>query len=144
MPIHADPLFWREDELDLTVARHLIASLAGVPMVSMDLPALSRAHKAIVRHYFGFYRDHRETFAHGHWHVRFTGSLPSYLTATRGDERIIILVDANALSDAKGDFGGAIHVLHLGAKPVEAREVYGLDGKRLPGTTVPCGGRGVL
>lgn len=144
VPVHADPLFWREDELDLTVARHMIASLAGVPMISMDLTTLAKGHEAIIRHYLDFYKAHRDTFAHGHWQIRFTGYTPSFLTVTRGNERIIILVDANAMEDAIGSFRGTHHLLNLGTKPIEAKEAYGMAGERLRGESVPCGGRGVL
>ena len=144
VPVHADPLFWREDELDLTVARHMIASLAGVPMVSMDLATLTDAHLAIVRHYLGFYKAHQATFAHGHWHVQYNGAMPAYIMVTRGKERIVILIDVNALGDAAGDFEGTTHVLNLGTKSFQAREAYAADGKPADGAIVPCGGRGIL
>ncbi len=143
VPVHADPLYWREDEMDLTVARHMIASLAGVPMVSMDLAKLRSAHKAIVSNYLGFYREHLQTFAHGKWTVRFRGSLPAYVAVTRGKERIVILVDECRLPEAVGAFKGSVHVLNLTTCGIDAASAFNAKSKPVQGA-IPPGGRGVL
>ena len=144
VPVHADPLYWRPDELDVTVARHMIASLSSVPMLSMDLAALTKSHRAIVSHYLGFYREHIRTFSQGHWEVRFNGSVPAYLSVTRGKERIVILVDDKWLGAAAGAFRGTCHLLNFSANPVAAAEAFSLNGNKLKSAAVPAGGRGIL
>ena len=145
VPIHADPLYWAPDEGVTTVARHFVASLAGVPMVSMDLARLPAAHRAVAAHYLGFYREHLAIFAKGRWDVRFSGQIPAWLSATRGRERVVILVDAFRLGEAVAGFNGACHLLNLTDRAIPADEAFGPDGAALPpGSAVPCGGRGTI
>ncbi len=65
VPIHADPVYWHPKENNVTVARHLIASLAGVPMVSMDLSKITLAHRKIIASYLKLYNDNIEVFSKG-------------------------------------------------------------------------------
>ena len=37
IPVHADPAYWPSTELPVNIARHFIAMMAGVPMLSIDL-----------------------------------------------------------------------------------------------------------
>lgn len=144
VPIQADPLFWRGDELDLTVARHMIASLAGVPMLSMDLSDLSERHEAIVRHYLGFYKEHQRILNHGHWRIRYFGAQPSFVSTTLGEERIVIVIDANALADATEGANGTVRVLNLSSESIDGKEAFAMNGERLRDGKIPCGGRGTL
>ncbi len=144
VPIHADPLYWAPDETATTVARHLIASLAGVPMLSMDLSALPSAHKRIVANYLAFYRANEAVFAHGHWEVRFAGSQPAWLTVTRGKTRIAIVVDARRADETTGGFKGTCHLLNLSAEPLPGATAYDSSGKKATGKDIPCGGRGTV
>ncbi len=143
VPLHADPLYWADGEGDVTVARHLIASLAAVPMLSMDLRQLSRAHSAIVTNYLAFHRDHLAVFSKGHWEVRFGNARPIWLSVTRGKTRIIILVDAFHLDEALAGFNGTCHLLNLTDRPIPACEAFDVRGKVVTGGLVPCGGRGI-
>lgn len=144
VPIHADPLYWSQDELDVTVARHMITSLSAVPMISMDLPKLTKKHKAIVSHYLGFYKEHLATFSRGHWRVEYTGSIPSFISVTRGKERIIILVDYCHLPEAIESFKGNTHILNMSPKAVVAKVAFDMYGNENTTGTIAPGGRGTL
>ena len=143
VPIHADPLYWAKDEGDVTVARHMIASLSAVPMLSMDLRELSEAHRRVISHYLGFYRENLDIFSKGRWEMRFTGSMPSWMSVTRGKTRIVILVDAFHLDEAIGGFTGNCHLLNLSDRPVPCREAFNARGEAVAGGLIPCGGRGI-
>ena len=142
VPIHADPVYWAKDDGDVTVARHMIASLSAVPMLSMDLAKLPAAHRAVIAHYLAFHREHRDVFSRGHWEMRFSGTLPAWLSVTRGRTRIVILVDACHLAEAVADFPGVCHILNLSDRPLPARASFGPDGKPRSGGVIPLGGRG--
>ena len=142
VPIHADPLYWAKDEGDVTVARHMIASLSAVPMLSMDLRELSETHRRIVAHYLEFYRAHLDVFSKGRWEMRFAGTQPTWMSVTRGKTRIVILVDAFHLDEAVGGFTGTCHLLNLTDRPIPAREAFDVRGTAVTGGLVPCGGRG--
>ncbi len=142
VPIHADPLYWAPDDSAVTVARHLIASLAAVPMLSMDLRKLPKTHRAVVAHYLAFYREHHAVFSKGHWEVRFGGGLPTWLSVTRGKTRIVIVVDACHLDEAVADFAGDCQILNLSDRPLPAQEAFDVSGVKHRDGTVPCGGHG--
>ena len=143
VPIHADPLYWAKDEGDVTVARHMIASLSAVPMLSMDLRELPEAHRRIVAHYLEFYRAHLDVFSKGRWEMRFAGSQPTWMSVTRGKTRIVILVDAFHLDEAIDGFTGNCHLLNLSDRPVQCREAFNACGEAVANGFIPCGGRGL-
>ena len=144
VPLHADPLYWGPDEIDTAVARHLIAAMAGVPMLSMDLARLPPVHLRIVANYLAFYRENETLFARGHWEVRFAGSLPSWLSVTRGGTRIAIVADAKRADEAVGGFKGTCHILNLSAEKIPAATAYDPSGRKVTGRAIPCGGRGTV
>ena len=143
VPIHADPLYWAPDDSETTVARHMIASLAGVPMLSMDLQKLADGHRAVISHYLAFYRDMLPVFAKGRWDIRFGGGLPSWLAVTRGRTRVAIIVDASHSAEVADGFKGECHVLNLSDRPIPARAAFDARGDRLGTGAIPCGGRGL-
>lgn len=100
--VHADPACWHPQESAENVARHMVAAIAGVPMVSMDLARLSDEHRGILRDSLNFYRKHQEFFRRAHWSVRYDGDQLASLTAEREGRRIVWLVSAAGLPDAEG------------------------------------------
>ena len=143
VPIHSDPVFFHPEESETNVARHMIAALAGVPMVSVDLAALTPRQTQVMRHWLGFYRDHLETFNHGHWKIEYYFDHLEALTVTRGDERIVILLDARGAEARLAGFDGDIHLLNLSCGPLGAAEAQACDvaGEPLGSAAAPCGGR---
>ena len=142
IPIHSDPVFWRNDELPVNISRHMIAALAGVPMLSMDLNRLTPEARTIISYWLNFYRQHQKVLNQGNWRVRYHQSNVSYTLAEDSEERIIILNDANALTSALSD-GGAerVYVLNLsnttlsipGAETWDGRGTHTESGRIIPG-----------
>lgn len=93
VPVHSDPAYWHPEELPENISRHMIASLAGVPMLSMDLEEMRDEAKAIVRHWLDFYQAHLELFQTGHWVVQYHQGDISYVSVSKGEESIVILSD---------------------------------------------------
>ncbi len=143
VPIHSDPVFFHPEESETNVARHMIAALAGVPMVSVDLAALTPRQTQVMRHWLGFYRDHLETFNHGHWSVEYCFDHLEALTVTRGDERIVILLDARGAEARLAGFDGDMHLLNLSCGSLSAADTQACDvaGEPLGSVAAPCGGR---
>lgn len=145
VPIHADPVYWNPDENDLTVARHMIASLAGVPMISMELSKLNRSHKAIVKHYLDFYKERQELFSHGKWFVEYSlSSIPSYFTVSMPQKAVAIVVDQFLNTSSLKDLDGEIELLNLSSSPIPADRAFDFCGNALPDGVIPCGGHGTL
>ncbi len=115
VPIHADPICWADCETPDNVNRHFLATMAGVPMLSMDLERLSSASRATVRRWLAFYATHVEAFQRtGAWHVEYRNGGVAAITATRDDEALLIANDpAWAVRLARQFVGKRLIVLNL-------------------------------
>ncbi|OGV49434.1 MAG: hypothetical protein A2X49_13245 [Lentisphaerae bacterium GWF2_52_8] len=142
VPVHADPVYWHTEESPLNVARHMIASLAGVPMLSMDLAALPKAQMSVVAHYLAFYLEHLETFINGEWEIKYGFDHLSFVSVSAKNERIIILLNAAAFEESAAGFKGELHVLNLSnASLCQKGLAFDCSGKLLKKAPAPCGGR---
>ncbi len=113
--VHADPVYWHPRESLLNINRHLIAAIAGVPMLSMKLSTLPEEQKNAIRDWLGFYQEHRDLFRSGHWQAVYTGETPAALTVEGDGGKIVWLLAADgieALSDADW-------VLSLAGRPLD-------------------------
>ncbi len=99
--IHADPACWHPRESASNIARHMICAVAGVPMVSMDLAALSPDRREIVREWLAFYNRHCERFRCGHWNVRYDGDQLASLSVEHRGYKIVWLLSAAGMPDAE-------------------------------------------
>ena len=145
VPVHADPAYWHPEESPVNVARHMIAAIAGVPMLSMKLAELSQCHTQIVRHFLDFYREHRPTLNLGRWHIAYQLDSPAYLRADGESESIVFLLDETRLAEAVQPCRGReLFVLNLSAGEVlrTGCETRGPAGEAAAPDRIPAGGIG--
>jgi hypothetical protein len=100
VPIHSDPIFWSIYETEDNINRHFLASMAGVPMLSIDLESLGAKHKDLVKKWIDFYNANVKKFQlNGEWKVKYlTGSL-QYVTSTIGNEILVIVNDPGVMDE---------------------------------------------
>ena len=146
VPVHADPAFWHPRESPVNIARHMIASLAGVPMLSMDLSLIGEMEKRIIRHWLGFYREHRETLNFGKWDIAFLPGGAAYAMACGGAESIVILLDSAHLGEALRKAAPRVFILNLSAEApaLPGGKTWSGEGNRAPEERIPPGGLGEL
>ena len=147
IPVHADPVYWGSKELPENIARHMIASLVGVPMLSMDLLEISEMEKKIISFWVDFYNQHRPVLNYGKWDACYRLSGCAYAIAQNEEEAIIIIQDAARLNQAiKEANGKKTYVLNLAPEVLEANfnSIYSYDGTALNTAAVPVGGMGVI
>lgn len=115
VPIHADPIFWSKYETTDNIHRHFMASMAGVPMLSMDLEKLSAEERGIAAHWLEFYRTKVERFQReGRWRVRYRNGSLAALWAICGDDALLFVNDAGVLPEAETALKGKrVTVLNL-------------------------------
>ena len=105
IPIHADPMYWSESETDDNIDRHFMASMAGVPMLSMDLEKMPAARRARVRAWLDYYTQRVKKFHRGgKWDVAYRNGGLAYLISRLGDETLAIVNDADAFTKIAGTF----------------------------------------
>ena len=145
IPVHADPVYWHPQESPMNISRHMIASLCGVPMLSMDLLAISETEKKIIRRWLKFYEEHLETFCFGHWKVVHHQSNTAYMSVTGKGESIVILLDPARLNEAVKDLKGTVTVLNLSEYDLELAGAETSDGEGNAGKAgiIVPGGAGV-
>ena len=144
IPIHADPVYWHPKESPVNISRHMIASLCGVPMLSMDLLAVSETERTIIRHWLRFYEEHLATFRGGTWKVAYHQSAAACMRADAKEESIIILLDPARLKEALTDASERAIVLNLSEDELEwtgAETCDGAGNPQRPGV-IPPGGAG--
>lgn len=146
VPVHADPAYWHPQESAENIARHMIASLAGVPMLSMEMTTLSELESRIIRHWLQFYREHLETFKTGAWRVQYQQSAVSYVSVCTDKEQIIIISDEKRLDQAMDSKARKHHILNLSpaALHLPVCTATGPAGDECPAGCIPLGGRGCI
>ncbi len=146
VPVHADPVYWHPRESAVNISRHLIASLVGVPMLSMDLPSVSETGKNIIHHWLGFYREHRQTLNHGKWRIVYHQSAVAYALAAGETENIVILQDPARLGEACRDSAVPVYILNLSADELLLSGAVTWDGEGMAGKAgvIPPGGLGKI
>ena len=144
VPVHADPAYWHPQESPENISRHMIASLAGVPMLSMDLLAISETEQKIIRHWLGFYQAHRETFNYGKWDVTYHQSGTAYAMVSNEKESIIILHDSTRIGEALAKAAKHVFVLNLSPDelPLAGAKTADYEGKASADGIIPLGGLG--
>ena len=144
VPVHADPAYWHPQESPENISRHRIASLAGVPMLSMDLLAISETEQKIIRHWLGFYQAHRETFNYGKWDVTYHQSGTAYAMVSNERESIIILHDSARIGEALAKAAKHVFVLNLSPDelPLAGAKTADYEGKASADGIIPLGGLG--
>ncbi len=134
-PVHADPVYWHPRETEANISRHMIASLLGVPMLSMDLNTVSEKQKGIIAHWLGLYKRHFDTFTTGKWEIRFGAAGVDWAAVSGEKSRIVILANHHCLSEAAA---AGNYVLNLTAEELSLpdAEAYDCLGNR-------CGAKAV-
>lgn len=144
VPAHADPAYWAKDEEAKNVSRHMIAMLAGVPMLSMDPDTLSDRDRQIVKYWIDFYNDNRKLLNFGHWQIDFGYRDVTMATVDDDTGRIAIVSVPGAERKAIAGClaGKELKILNLSDEelPFAGAECFNPDGTPTePGKIVPGG-----
>ena len=132
VPVHADPIFWSQHETKDNIARHFMAAMAGVPMLSMDLEKLPTWQKDEVAKWMRIYSQRIESFQKkGRWNMVYRNGSLSYMTSILGEDALVLVVDSGA-SLKSLDFalvGKRTIIMNLGYAPVCIRGVLVLPAQ---------------
>lgn len=125
VPVHLDPAYWRPDELNENVARHMITAMFAVPMVSVDFERLPQEHLQIVKAWLDYYHAHKPLLAHGQFKpLMANGGLPALLLY-RGRQAVLGVFDEAVPPIDLPPDTEELHVLNGGN---EARVRLWIDG----------------
>jgi alpha-galactosidase len=91
--VHLDPVLWHPDDSDEDVATHLINAIVSVPTISVELDRYRRSHLELVRHWIGFYREHREAIVHGEFAPEIRPGTVPLIRFKGSTERIVGVYD---------------------------------------------------
>lgn len=146
VPVHADPVYWHPRESAVNVARHMICSLAGVPMVSMDLKQLPEEQRTVIEYWLNFYKEHLNTFRNGHWRIEYEFDHLAYITVQHGTEKIVFLCNSKSAIEAIGDFSGELYLLNMSGEPLmsECHSIKDCCGRPVQAGGIPAAGQGIM
>ena len=146
-PVHADPAYWAKSELPHNIARHMMAMLVGVPMLSMELSTLSDVEKRLISHYVGFYRQHKDLINHGKWSVLFNQTEIAAAIVEDQQERMLILSDGYCLDETLGNCKKQTWLMNISDKCLAVKNATNvLNGECLPAPDgcIPLGGSALV
>ena len=142
VPVHADPVYFNNAESVDAVGRHMIAALAGVPMLSMELESIAPEHKAVIKNYISFYKKHQQLLNFGHWFVEIRSGFTSYVKCQNREQTVIILTDEALLELALKDCSTPVTVLNLTPGKLDCGRGKAFDAQGNEcGCIAPSGGR---
>jgi hypothetical protein len=120
VPIHSDPIYWADSETDDNIARHFMAAMAGVPMLSMDLEKMSPERRAAVRGWMRLYREKVAPFQRrGKWSVLYRNGGLVGLVGKLSDKSLVLVNDPAGFATLCAAAGsGATLVFNLGFEPL--------------------------
>ena len=144
VPVHADPVYWNPKESTINIARHMICSLAGVPMVSMDLNKLPENQRSIIEYWLKFYKEHLSTFQNGHWKIKYEFDHLAYVTVVHESEKIIFLCNSTMTTESIAKFTGKLYLLNLANESIILDDCAAFDhcGKTATTGSIPKAGLG--
>ncbi|MFA6814824.1 MAG: glycoside hydrolase family 36 protein [Lentisphaeria bacterium] len=148
VPVHADPIYWHPDESIDNIARHLIASLAGVPMLSIDLENMRPDVKEVLKNHIDLYYKYQQTLNHGKWQIRYNNSAVAYAAASGADENVLFINDSAYYPEALKNYASAksLLVFNLSGQALQSFSgtCYQPSGKEEPLKSIPPAGHGVI
>lgn len=145
-PVHADPAYWPFGETSENVARHMMAMMPSVPMISMDLTRLTETEKRIIRYYVDMYNAHRELINKSEWRFLFGLSDIQAAIVENEKERMVIICDHARLPECLKNDGRPTYVLNLSAQPLPFKCENAVDAECNPadGSCIPLAGSAVI
>jgi alpha-galactosidase len=146
VPVHADPVYWNPNESCVNVARHMICSIAGVPMVSMDLNKLPAEQRAVIEYWLKFYQEHLDTFKNGHWQVKYEADHLTGISVEHGSEKIAFVCNSGFTAETISGFNGNVFIMNICDEPLEVNGCKAFDycGKTLSTSSIPAAGFGIV
>ncbi|MBO7329052.1 MAG: alpha-galactosidase [Lentisphaeria bacterium] len=145
-PVHADPAYWPFGETSENVARHMMAMMPAVPMISMDLTRLTDTEKRIIRYYIDMYNAHRELINKGEWRFLFGLSDIQAAIVENDKERMVIICDHGRFPECLKNDGRPTYVMNLSARAIPCQCENAVDAECNPadGSCIPLAGSAVI
>lgn len=95
--VHSDAIYWRIEDSPANLSRHLISALFAVPVLSAGLEWVPDIHREIIRHWIGFYTQHRTVLTRGRLRP-VLDDCGHPLLAVVGEEAAVVAVFSDAVA----------------------------------------------
>jgi alpha-galactosidase len=95
--VHSDMFMWHRDDPVESAALQILSVLFAVPQVSVRIDKLPENHRAMLRFWLGFWREHRETLLDGELTPLQPQALYPAVIAESSRERIAAIYDETVL-----------------------------------------------
>ncbi len=146
--VHSDMLEWHGSDTPETAALQLLNVLFCVPQISIRLESVPESHRAMLKFWLGFWREHRETLLHGkltplhpelNYPVVIAETAKETVTAVYGSGQCAKVPGGSGRTCWVVNAGGdAAPVLELPERPQSA-ERFDATGRPVAGTVPEAG-----
>ena len=89
--VHSDMLMWNKDDTVESVAYQLLSVMFAVPQISIRFDNITDEHKALLKNYLNFWREHRATLLDGEIEMRDAEANFSMAKSTKDGESVAVL-----------------------------------------------------
>lgn len=101
--VHSDMFIWRDEEPTEAAALQILNILFSVPQISVRLDEISPVHRAMVRHWLGYWNDNREILLDGKFLPGNPGANYPSLSAVSEAKQITALYETQAAKQTAGE-----------------------------------------
>jgi alpha-galactosidase len=131
--VHSDMLMWNKDDTVESVAYQLLSVMFAVPQISIRFDNITDEHKALLKNYLSFWREHRATLLDGEIEMHDAEANFSMAKSRKDGESVAVLYQ-NVVAKAENNetsyifnSTGANHIYVEcdEAKEYELYDIYG-------------------
>ena len=142
--VHSDMLMWNKDDTVESVAYQLLSVMFAVPQISIRFDNITDEHKALLKNYLNFWREHRATLLDGEIEMRDAEANFSMAKSTKDGESVAVLYQ-NVVARAENNetsyifnSTGANHI-YVECDEEKEYELYDVFGNKKESGKLACG-----
>ena len=144
IPVHSDMLMWNKKDTDESVMYQLLAIMFCVPQISVRFDNIAESHKALLKNFLSFWREHRHTLLNNDIYVEGMDANYTLAKAQKDNESVAVLYQNSVLRADKGHTTYAINSIGKDGIYVETEEdvsfeLYDMFGKKYADGTLKAG-----
>ena len=144
IPVHSDMLMWNKKDTDESVMYQLLSIMFAVPQISVRFDNIAETHKALLKNFLSFWREHRDTILNGEIYVEGVDANYTLAKAQKDNQCVAVLYQNSVLKVEKGLTTYAFNSIGKDSIYIEneedlSYELYDMFGKKYASGVISAG-----
>lgn len=142
--VHSDMLMWNGDDTNESVMYQLLAIMFSVPQISIRFDSITVEHKAILKSFLSFWREHSDTILDGELTALGIDANYTLAKAQKDGESVAVLYQNVVLKVEKGETVYAFNStgedgIYIDTEEEKTYELYDIFGNKSASGTLGAG-----